>query len=191
MLRLGIHERGITEILGLAEHVVSTSAAAGGLRLRPDVPAGGEAASLELITVPVEPSDEARSTWAEISAWSNKSLGLEHVPAFWRAFSHRPRLLAAIWAKHQLVLSAGELPADAKLAAALAVAMNKHSDYWTGYYAQAGRHAGVFDDEVILEIAAATLHYTSFNTIAHGMMLEAPTRDLRASDFASEPPRTG
>jgi len=27
------------------------------------------------------------------------------------------------------------------------------------------------------------MHYVSFNTIAHGMMLEPPFVDLRASDF--------
>ena len=59
-----------------------------------------------------------------------------------------------------------------------------------GYFAQAGRRVGFFDDDVILEIAAATLHYNSFNTISHGMMLEAPHRDLVASDFTTEADKT-
>ena len=189
MLRLGVRERGITEILGVAEHVVSVSASAAGLRLSPDdsIARGGPAS---LVTLPTAPSDAARPTWDEIAAWSVTALGVAQVPAFWRALASRPRLLAAIWAKHQLVLSAGEIAADAKLAIALAVAMNERSDYWTGYIAAAGRTSGAFDDDVIVEIAAATLHYNSFNTISHGMMLDAPHRDLLASDFADRPDQT-
>lgn len=191
VLRLGIHERGITEIMAVAEHVVSVSAAAAGLRLRPDVPGvpAGDAAT-ELVAVPATPPAGAEATWDEIAAWSREALGIDRVPAFWRALARRPRALAAIWSKHRLVLGAGELAADAKLAVALAVAMNAHSEYWTGYLAQAGRHAGSFDDDLVLEVAVATLHYTSFNTIAHGMMLEAPYRDLVASDLQSGSAKT-
>lgn len=190
VLRLGVHERGITEIMAIAEHVVSVAAAAEGLRLRPDVPGvAGDDGVAALVAIPERPSDDANATWQEIAAWSKDALGTDHVPSFWRAFAPRPRLLAAVWAKHRLVLGAGELDADAKLAIALAVAMSTHSQYWTGYLAQAGRHARVFDDEVILEIAAATLHYNSFNTISHGMMLEAPHRDLVAADIAGEADR--
>ena len=191
VLRLGIGERGITEILGIAEHVVSTSTAADGLRLRADVPSPtSRAGEVALIELPTTPAEDAKATWSEIAAWSKETLGIDHVPAFWRAMARRPRLLAVVWAKHQLVLGAGELGADAKLAVALAVAMNEHSDYWIGYFAQAGRRVGFFDDDVILEIAAATLHYNSFNTISHGMMLEAPHRDLVASDFTTEADKT-
>lgn len=183
MLRLGIGEQGITEILGVAEHVVSIGAAAEGLRLRADVPRRPEGPGDELIAIATEPPDDARSTWDEIAEWSRGALGIEHVPAFWRTFARRPRLLAAVWAKHRLVLGAGQLSADAKLAVALAVAMNTHSGYWTGYFATAGRRTAGFDDDLIVEIAAATLHYNSFNTIAHGMMLEAPQRDIVVAAF--------
>lgn len=191
VLRLGVRERGVTEILAIAEHIASVSAAAAGLRLQPDVPrvaAGGHPG--ELVAIPEGPTEDARAIWDEIAASSKAALGIDDVPAFWRTMARRPRLLAAIWAKHRLVLGAGELDAAAKLAIALAVAMNTHSDYWTGYLAQAGRHAGAFDDDVILEIAAATLHYNSFNTISHGMMLAAPHTDLVASDFAAETDKT-
>ena len=185
MLRLGVHEQGITEILGIAEHVVSVSAAAAGLRLRPDGPSFSSDGIAALVTLPDTPSAEARATWDEIASWSRSALGTAHVPAFWRAFAGRPRLLAAIWAKHRLVLSSGELTEDAKVAVALAVAMNERSEYWTGYFTELGRRSGVFDDEVIMEIAAATLHYNSFNTISHGMMLDAPVHDLVAADSRS------
>lgn len=184
VLRLGVRERGITEILGIAEHVVSISAAAAGLRLRPDVPSAPDGATSALVTLPEAPPEDARATWDEAEAWAMRALGTARLPAFWRAFAGRPRLLASIWAKHRLVLSAGELAEDAKVAVALAVAMNERSEYWIGYFAELGRRAGAFDDEVITEVAAATLHYNSFNTISHGMMLDAPHRDLVASDLA-------
>jgi len=183
VLRLGLDERGITEIMAVAEHIVSVVAAAEGLRLRPDVPEPPTGPPTELVGLEFEPPADARSTLAEISRAAKDTLGIDHVPAFWSALAQRPRLLDAVWAKHRLVFGAGQLDAHAKLAVALAVAMNKRSPYWTSYLAHQGRCAGAFDDDVILEIAGATLHYAAFNTISHGMMLEAPHRDLVAADF--------
>ena len=187
MLRLGLDERGITEIMAIAEHIVSVTAAAEGLRLRPDVPAPPTGAATERVDLEAAAPDEARGTLGEIASSAKAALGIEHVPSFWRALSRRPRLLDAIWAKHRLVLGAGQLDTDAKLAVALSVAMNKRSPYWTSYLAQQGRCAGVFDDDVILEIAGATLHYASFNTISHGMMLDAPHQDLTAAEWQPKP----
>ncbi len=66
-----------------------------------------------------------------------------------------------MWAKHRLVLAAGQLDAAAKLCVALAVAMNKQSAYWTSYFAQEGRQAGVLDDDTIVEIAGSVMHYVA------------------------------
>jgi hypothetical protein len=188
VLRLGLHERGITEILGVSEHVVSLVASGEGLRLRPDVPVAPSGSASELIQIAPDAPPEARATLDQIAAWSRDVLSIAHVPAFWRALARRPRLLAAVWEKHRLVLGSGELAPDAKISVALAVAMNKRSPYWTTYFAQLGRASAMFDDDVIVEIAGATLHYTSFNTISHGMMLKAPHRDIVASEFAPEAP---
>jgi hypothetical protein len=187
VLRLGVSERGITEILGVAEHVVSITAAAEGLRLRPDVPARASGSPTELIDLEAAVPEECETSLTEIRTWSREALGVDHVPAFWRALARKPRLLLTVWEKHRLVLGADELPADLKAAVALAAAMNKHSDYWTGYFAQLGRSAHGFDDEIVVEIAGAVLHYTSFNTISHGMMLEAPHVDVVAKDFPADP----
>lgn len=186
VLRLGATEQGITEILGLAEHVVSISAVAAGLRLRPDVPEGPRGPSTELVDVDAAVGAECEEAFAEIRAWSREILGADRVPAFWRALARKPRLLVSVWAKHRLVLGADELGADLKAAVALAAAMNKHSDYWTGYFAQLGRSSHGFDDEIVVEIAGAVLHYAAFNTISHGMMLEAPHTDIAAQDFPPE-----
>ncbi len=187
VLRLGLHERGVTEIMGIAEHVVSLVAAAEGLRLRPDVPDPPSGPRTELIDIDTVAPADASAVLSEIAAWSRDALGTSHVPAFWRALAGRPRLLASVWAKHRLVLGPGELDVNAKICVALAAAMNKRSPYWTAYFAQEGRRAGIFDDDVILEIAGATLHYAAFNTISHGMMLDAPHTDLVAADMQAEP----
>ena len=188
MLRLGLTEKGVTEILGIAEHIASVSAVAEGLRLRPDVPTAPSGTGGELIDLASAVPEEAEPTLMAVREWSRSALGLERVPAFWAVFARKPRLLRAAWAKHRLVLGAGELDRAAKLSVALAVAMNKQSAYWTGYLAHEGRVAGVFDDEVIVEIAGAVMHYVAFNTISHGMMLEAPFTDLVAGSAPADPP---
>jgi hypothetical protein len=189
VLRLGATERGITEILAVAEHVTSIAAAAAGLRLRPDVPVEPTDPPTELVDVTGPAPAEAGSTLADIAEWSASSLGTARAPVFWRAFARKPRLLEAAWAKHRLVLGADELGADLKAAVALAVAMNTHSAYWTGYFGQLGRIAHGYDDETVVEIAGAVMHFTAFNTISHGMMLDAPHTDIVAKEFPPDPPR--
>ncbi len=105
------------------------------------------------------------------------------MPAFWRVLARHPRFLASTWAKNGLVLSAAELDEPTKACAALAVAMNAHSAYFTSYLNPWVRHAVGLDDGGLVELGAAVMHYVSFNTIAHGMMLDAPFSDVRAEDF--------
>lgn len=190
VLRLGASEQGITEILAVAEHVTSVAAAAEGLRLRADVPVEPSGPRTELIDLTVPAPTDAERTLAEIASWSSSALGAARAPAFWRAMARKPRLLDAMWAKHRLVLGNDELGADLKAAVALAVAMNAHSPYWTGYFDQLGRRAHGSDDETVVEIAGAVVHYKAFNTIAHGMMLEPPYADIAAEDFPPEARRT-
>jgi hypothetical protein len=188
VLRLGATEQGITEILAVAEHVTSVAAAAAGIRLRPDVPSPAVGPATELVAWTRPPRPEAEPVLAEIAQWTREMLRVDHVPAFWRTLALRPRLLEAVWQKHRLVLSEDELAAEVKAAVALAVAMNAHSDYWVGYFDQLGRASHGFDDETVVEIAGAVIHYKAFNTISHGMMLDAPHTDIVAEDFAADAP---
>ncbi len=184
MLRLGITERGVTEILAVAEHVNSLSALTDGFRLPPDVPLPAPDASLSLVPpLPEDGSGPAAHQMAEIRAWAAEHLGVAHVPAVWRVIARHPKFLAAEWAKHLLVLSDGEIPLGPKLCAALAVAMNRHSPYWTAYLNPWVRQAMRLEDDAMVEIGAAVVHYVSFNTIAHGMMLEPPFEDMTVADF--------
>jgi hypothetical protein len=184
VLRLGISEQGLTEILAVAEHINSMAALAEGFRLRPDVPRLPEGLATEL----VPPIDEAApglaaDTLDQIRVWARSTLGIEHVPAFWRVLARHPRFLASTWAKNGLVLGAAELDEATKACAALAVAMNAHSAYFTSYLNPWVRRAVGLDDDGLVELGAAVMHYVSFNTIAHGMMLDPPFNDMRAEDF--------
>ncbi|MBI3968850.1 MAG: hypothetical protein HY329_24700 [Chloroflexi bacterium] len=185
MLRLGIGERGVAEILAVAEHTAGLCAGAAGFGLRPDAP-DGQAASVNAFVrlLDEETAGDAAATLAEIRAWARDTLGFDRAPAFWRALAHQPRLLAATWAKHRLVMNAGELDAATKVCLGLAVATFKQSDYWIAYFGRLARRSANLDDAGLVEVTGAVMHYVSFNTIAHGMRLEPPFTDLSADELA-------
>ncbi|GAC1325785.1 MAG: hypothetical protein NVSMB2_24520 [Chloroflexota bacterium] len=184
MLRLGVSEQGLTEILAVAEHVNSMIALAEGFRLRPDVPHVTEGPATELVP-PIEeaPAGLAADTLDDVRAWAKATLGIEHVPAFWRVLARHPRFLASTWAKNRLVMSAADVDEPTKACAAFAVAMNARSAYFTSYLNPWVRRVVGLDDDGLVELGAAVMHYVAFNTVAHGMMLEPPFSDMRAEDF--------
>lgn len=184
MLRLGIAEQGLTEIMAVADHVNSLATLAEGFRLRPDVPYQAQGPATELVA-PVDEAEPglATDTLDQIRAWAKSTLGVEHVPAFWRVLARQPRFLASTWAKDRLVLAAGEVDEATKACAAMAVAMNARSAYCTSYFNPWVRRAVGLEDAGMVELGAAVMHYVSFNTVAHGMMLGAPFEDMRAEDF--------
>lgn len=185
MLRLTGTERAVAEIAAVAEHIASMTAAAASFMLQPDVPApAGPAAGAA--TVPLldeKTAPQAASTLAEIREWSQRALGIQHIPNVWRALAHHPRLLEAIWRKNRLTLTAGVLDERTKAGAALAVAQFRQSGYWIVYQTQFLRVSCGFDDRSLVEAAAMMMHSLSFNTIAHGMGLDAPMDNLAAADF--------
>ena len=105
------------------------------------------------------------------------------MPTFWRVLARRPKFLAATWAKDRLVLGAAEIDEAAKACAAMAVAMNAHSAFFTSYLSPWVRRAAELDNGGMVELGAAVMHYVSFNTVAHGMMLGPPFENMRAEDF--------
>jgi hypothetical protein len=98
--------------------------------------------------------------------------------------AHDPRLLDTTWRKDRLVLGAGVLDELIKGCAALAVAEFRQSDYWIAYLTQYLRTRCGVDDRALVEIAGATMHYLSFNTIAHAMRLDAPFSGMEAAEVA-------
>lgn len=186
MLRLAGTDRAIAEIAAVAEHVSSLTAASAALRLRPDVPPRAEADDAALVPLLDEQTaGDAASTLAEIRDWSRDVLALDAVPAVWRALAHQPRLLETTWRKDRLVLSAGALDELVKTCAALAIAQFRQSDYWIAYFTELLRRGNGLDDRALVELVGAVMHYVSFNTIAHGMRLDAPVAEITATDVGA------
>ncbi len=186
MVRLTGTERAVAEVAAIAEHVASLTAAAAAFQLLPDVPIS----ALDGLGPPLVPlldesnAGDAADTLGEIREWSRQALGLDRAPIVWRALAHQPRLLEATWRKDRLVMGAGTLDELVKGCAALAVAQFRQSPYWIAYLTHFLRLHCAVDDRTVVELAGAVMHYVSFNTIAHGMRLEAPFSDMTAADVA-------
>ena len=180
VLRLGVGERGVTEIMAVSEHVVSLCAGAGALQLAQDVPERRGPAPAG------EPPGAAVQSLSEIAAWSGEHLGLDRAPDFWRMLAHQPRFLQATWAKDRLVLRPGRLDEPAKLCIAFAVAAFRQSAYWIAYFTQLLRRRAACDEAALVELTGAVMHYVSFNTVAHAMGLGARHDEMTAAEFEAE-----
>jgi hypothetical protein len=184
VVRLTGTERSVAEVAAVAEHVASLTAAAGAFQLRPDIgPEAGEGDRDVLVPLlDRESGPEAASVLDEIAAWAGEALGIDRPPAVWRALAHHPKLLEATWRKDRLVLGPGTLDEMVKGCAALAVAQFRQSPYWIAYLTRLLRTRCGVEDRGVVEIAGAVMHYVSFNTIAHGMRLDAPFADMTPTD---------
>lgn len=180
VLRLGIGERGVTEIMAISEHVSSLCVGAAAMRLAPDVPERSERQTASL----AEPAPGAAGErLVEIAEWSREHLGLDRVPDFWRFLVHLPRFLDVTWVKDRLVLGPGRLDEPAKLCIAFAVAAFRQSAYWIPYFTQLLRRRTQLSDRSMVELTASVMHYVSFNTVAHGMLLGPRHEEMTAEDF--------
>jgi alkylhydroperoxidase/carboxymuconolactone decarboxylase family protein YurZ len=187
VLRLGVGERGVNEIMAVAEHVASLCAAAEGLRLPIDIPESA-APSAPFAVRPVDPAalaGEAAAAMAEVASWAPASLGISHVPLIWRVLARLPWMMLNTWRKDRLVMSGGRIDEDAKVCIAFAVACFKQSPYLIAYTTAQLRRSLGLDDEAVVELVASVMHYISFNTISHAMLLEPAHTDMRAVDFAA------
>jgi len=186
VVRLTGTERAVAEVAAIAEHVASLTTAAAAFQLRPDIPSeipdGVGAAAVLLLDE--HNAAEAAAILTEIRTWAGQALGVDRIPAVWRALAHQPRLLEATWRKDRLVLGTGALDELVKGCAALAVAQFRQSAYWIAYLTQLLRMRCGLGDHAMVELAGTVMHYVSFNTIAHGMRLEAPLSDMEAADVA-------
>jgi hypothetical protein len=189
VLRLTGTERAVAEIVAVAEHIASLTAAAAAFQLAPDIPSS-EGSSHHPLVAPVGEQDagEAASTLREIREWSLQALGIEHTPVIWRVLAHQPRLLETTWRKDRLISSAGRVDELVKSCVALAVAQFRQSPYCISYFTHVLRKTQHLDDRALVDLTGAVMHYVSFNTIAHGMRLHPPVADIAAADVAAGGP---
>jgi alkylhydroperoxidase/carboxymuconolactone decarboxylase family protein YurZ len=181
VLRLGVGERGVTEIMAVAEHVAGMTAAAAGFQLGSQLSGGLEVRSRSA----PRPTEQSNSdeTLAEIRAWHRDTLGIDAVPDFWLLLAQMPRLCSAVWRKDLLVMGTGKLDAPDKACIALAVAMFRASPYCISYYTELVRRLAGLDDRGLVELTGCVMHYVNFNTVAHGMLLTPPYTGLTAADL--------
>lgn len=181
MLRLGVGERGVTEIMAVAEHVAGMTAAAAGFQLGSQLSGGLEGRPPSAPRPPVAPTPN--ETLEEIRAWHRDTLGIDTVPDIWLLLAHMPRLCAAVWRKEVLAMGTGKVDAKDKACIALAVAMFRASPYWISYYTELVRRLAGLDDRGLVELTGCVMHFVNFNTVAHGMLLAPPYTGLTAPDL--------
>jgi alkylhydroperoxidase/carboxymuconolactone decarboxylase family protein YurZ len=152
----------VSEIMAVAEHTASLCAGAEALNLPVDLPEPIEQ-SWPLAVRPVDPA-----------------------PLIWRVLARMPRIMLTTWRKDRLVMSSGRLDAEAKACIAFAIACVKQSPYMVAYTTAHLRRSLDLDDQAMVELVASVMHYVSFNTISHAMLLEPARTEMRAVDFTPE-----
>jgi hypothetical protein len=190
-MRSGIDERGISELIALAEHVSSLCVAAQSLQLPVDIPdLEPERGHLVAPADPESMDGDTTAVMSEIAAWAPNTLGVDHVPLIWRVLAHMPRFTATTWRKHQLVMSAGRFDVEAKACVAFAVACTNRSPYMIALTTAQLRKTLGLGDAAIVELVASVMHYTSSIVISHAMLLEpeqAEQKADRSAEGASPP----
>lgn len=169
-MRLGLGERGVTELMAAADHARGLTRIAFGLRLAPDR-AGEVSGSARSATVTEASPGRLADIFKEIRAWSLDEFGTDEVPALWRGLATHPVYLETLWRREQVVMAAGELTKTQKRVIGYAVAVNTTSVYMLDWYASALRRMA-FDERAFVEILAVVDYFTNLNTLAVGMNLE-------------------
>ena len=169
-MRMGVDEMGVTELVGLTDHVSGMNKVAFGLLLE------DEDAS-PLLPFPKEPEVEpvVRDMMGEVEKIESARLGEDGVPRYWRCLARNRHYFESTWNKHKLLLDGGVLEKQAKAAVGFGVSATNGSKYFIRYF-----HANLvnmgWDPGRILEILGVVDHYNSFNTLATGMQIESDIR---------------
>lgn len=170
-MRLGLTEAGVTELMAVADHARGLSKLAAGLRLSPETAEGG--AGRVVADVPEETVDgRVGAVYADIRAWAKTHLGVDRVPALWRALAHHPVYLDAVWRRDRAIMGPGALTPLQKQAVGYAMATNCVAPYMIDYHAAALRVAGL-DDHGFIEVLAVVDYFNNLNTLADGMDIES------------------
>ena len=170
-MRLGVDERGVTELVGIAEAVSGLNKVAFGLML--DDGDGAE----PLLPYPADEdlAEPTRAVLAEIAEVEGQRLGRNGIPGIWRLLARNRQYVAAAWEKYHVLFDGPGFDPAGKLAVGLGVSVTNGSRYFIRYYHDALKHAG-WNHGQILEIFGVVDFYNSFNTLATGMQIESDIR---------------
>ena len=169
-MRLGVDEVGITELIGLTDHVSGMNKVAFGLLLEDEdtLPLLPDAEEEEIDPV-------VRELMSEVAEVESARLGGGDVPRYWRCLARNRHYFESTWNKHKLMLDGGVLEKGAKAAVGFGVSATNGSGYFIRYF-----HAYLvklgWDPGWILEILGVVDHYNSFNALATGMQIESDIR---------------
>jgi alkylhydroperoxidase/carboxymuconolactone decarboxylase family protein YurZ len=170
-MRLGIDERGVTELVGIAETVSGLNKVAFGLMLD-----HGEDAE-PLVPYPADDdlAEPARAALEDLAEVESRRLGRDGIPGIWRSLARNRHYIVAAWEKYHVLFDGPGLDPAGKLAVGLGVSVTNGCRYFIRYFHDALKHAGWSDGQV-LEIFGVVDFYNGFNTLATGMQIESDIR---------------
>ena len=169
-MRMGVDEVGITELIGLTDHVSGMNKVAFGLMLEDED-------SPPLLPYPEEEEIDpvVRELMDEVEEVESARLGADGVPSYWRCLARNRHYFESTWNKHKLMLDGGVLEKGAKAAVGFGVSATNGSRYFIRYFHSCLVNLG-WDPGRILEILGVVDHYNSFNSLATGMQIESDIR---------------
>ncbi len=176
-MRLGVDERGVTELVGIAETVSGLNKVAFGLML--DDSDGAE----PLLPYPADEdlAEPARAALEEIAEVESRRLGRDGIPSIWRLLARNRHYVVSAWEKYHVLFDGPGIDPTGKLAVGLGVSVTNGCRYFIRYYHDALKHAG-WDDGQVLEIFGVVDFYNSFNTLATGMQIDSDIRPLSGGE---------
>ncbi|MCY4385374.1 MAG: hypothetical protein OXE44_19770 [Nitrospinae bacterium] len=161
---------GITELIGLTDHVSGMNKVAFGLLLEDeDTP--------PLLPYPdeLEITPVVQELMHEVAEVESARLGVDGVPRYWRCLARNRHYFESTWNKHKLILDGGVLEKQAKAAVGYGVSATNGSRYFIRYFHTYLVKLG-WSPGRILEILGVVDHYNSFNSLATGMQIESDIR---------------
>ena len=169
-MRMGVDEVGITELIGLTDHVSGMNKVAFGLLLEDEdtPPLLPDAEEEEIDPV-------VRKLMAEVAEVESARLGEDGVPSYWRCLARNRHYFESTWNKHKLMRDGGVLEKGGKAAVGFGVSATNGSGYFIRYFHSYLVSLG-WDPGRILEILGVVDHYNSFNSLATGMQIESDIR---------------
>ncbi|MED5420425.1 MAG: hypothetical protein VYD01_03115, partial [Pseudomonadota bacterium] len=99
MMRLGVDEQGVTELVGIAELVSGLNKVAFGLMLE------DSDGAKPLLPYPADEdlAESARSVLVEIAETESRRLGRDGIPSIWRLLARNRHYVVAAWKKYHLL----------------------------------------------------------------------------------------
>ncbi len=171
-MRMKVDETGITELVGLVDHVTGMNKVAFGFFLEDETDA-----KKPLLSYPSDDEIETpvREMLAEVNEIESRRLGRPGVPKYWKLLARNRHYFESTWKKHILLLDGKGIDPMGKLAMGLGVSVTNGCRYFICYFSDALRTDG-WDDSLILEVLGVVDHYNSFNTLATAMQIESDIR---------------